>query len=204
MSDFDALMRRRRMCRSFQSRPLAPTDVHEIVDLACRAPSAGRSQGVRLILLEGDDRTAFWDLTLPADRRAAFRWPRLLNAPSLLVVFADPIAYVERYAEDDKRRSGLGVSPDDWPAPFWTIDAGMAVMAMLLAAEDRGLGALFFALRNGESAVRRHFDVDDRWQTIGVLALGYPDQTDPDVFGAGVSARRTRRGPSEIMRRGRG
>lgn len=201
MPTFDDLVRRRRMCRSFLPSPLPPRAVDDIVDLATRAPSAGRAQGLRVVCLEGVARDIYWDLTLPEPRRATFRWQRLLKAPTLLLVFADPDAYVARYRESDKRHTGLGESTEQWVTPYWTVDVAMAVMVMLLAAEERGFGALFFALANGEGAVRQHFEVPARLQTIGVVALGYPDTSDADALGQGRSARRPRLGADQVMRR---
>ena len=201
MPTFDDLVRRRRMCRSFLPKPLPPQAVDDIVDLATRAPSAGRAQGLRVVCLEGAARDTYWDLTLPERRRATFRWQRLLHAPTLLLVFADADAYVARYSEPDKRHTGLGESTEQWMTPYWTVDAAMAVMVMLLAAEERGFGALFFALANGEAAVRQRFEVPDHLQTIGVIALGYPDTSDVDALGRGRSAARPRLGADQVMRR---
>ena len=82
---------------------------------------------------------------LPGDRREGFAFPGLLEAPVLLLLFVDPDAYVERYAESDKAHTG-GNGRGEWRTPFWFVDAGMAAMSMLLAAEAYELGALFFAV----------------------------------------------------------
>ena len=42
-----------------------------LVDLASRAPSAGKTQGWHLVVLEGDETARFWDITLPPMRRGA-------------------------------------------------------------------------------------------------------------------------------------
>ena len=42
------------MCRSFTSDPVEPDLVDRLVDLASRAPSAGKTQGWHLVVLEGD------------------------------------------------------------------------------------------------------------------------------------------------------
>ena len=147
LTEFREVVRNRRMTRAFASEPIDPALVDDLVDLASRAPSAGKTQGWHVVVLEGADQIArYWDITLPADKRASFRWQHLLDAPVLMLPLADPSAYVERYAEPDKARTGLGDGVDAWPAPYWTIDTSMAVMTLLLAAEDRGLGALFFGV----------------------------------------------------------
>ncbi len=96
------------MTRAFDTRPVDPALLDEIVDLASRAPSAGKTQGWHLIVLEGADTARFWDITLPTMRRGAFRWKRLLDAPIIALPLADPRAYVERYSEADKKATGLG------------------------------------------------------------------------------------------------
>ena len=203
MSEFDAVVRRRRMCRSFRRDPVPAEVVDRLVDLASRAPSAGKTQGWHLVVLEGDETDRFWRHAFPAERRGGFRFPALFDAPLILLPFADPDAYVARYAEPDKARTGLGTGPQAWPTPYWTVDASMAVMTLLLAAEDEGLGALFFAVFNGEAAVRSELAVPDRLQLLGAIALGRPaDDADAPV-GRGASAGRARRRPAEIVQRGR-
>ena len=200
MADFTEVVRNRRVTRAFTGEPVSPAVVDDLVDLASRAPSAGKTQGWHLVVLEGAEQVArYWDITLPADQRAAFRWRHLLDAPVLMIPLADPAAYVGRYAEPDKARTGLGESADAWPAPYWTIDTSMAVMTLLLAAEDAGLGALFFGLFRGEDAVRSEFTIPDGLEIIGVVALGHPARS---LDEAGRSSARRRRSPAEIIHRG--
>jgi nitroreductase len=210
VADFADVVRSRRMTRSFDTRPVPPELLVELVDLASRAPSAGKTQGWHLVVLEAPDTARFWDITLPPMRRGAFRWKRLLDAPVIAIPLADPRAYVERYGEADKRASGLGAGTEAWPAPYWTVDTSMSVMTMLLAAEDLGLGALFFGIFRGERELRRALGIPPVMQILGAVALGYaapveakPTTTDAtDPGGPGRSAGRTRRTPDEIIHRG--
>ena len=171
------------------------------MDLAARAPSAGKTQGWHLIVLEGAATTSFWDATLPAERRPGFRWQGLMSAPVIALTLADPQAYVDRYAEPDKARSGLGQSADAWPTPYWTVDASMSVMTLLLAAEDAGLGALFFGVFSGEAELRSSLGIPANLQLLGALALGWPALPRPER-GEGLSARRNRRSAAEIIHDG--
>lgn len=187
------------MTRSFVSSPVAPGVIEECVDLAGRAPSAGKSQGWHVIILEGDDVARYWDIALPPDRRSTFAFPGLLRAPALLISLCDPRAYLSRYSEEDKRATGLGASTTNWPAPFWTIDASFSTMTLLLALEDAGLGALFFAHAN-EAGLRDVFGIPDEVQIIGVIAAGHKD-LDGDI--GGRSAGRPRRDLSSVIHRSR-
>jgi nitroreductase len=185
------------MCRSFRPDPVEPGVVDHLVDLASRAPSAGKAQGWHVVVLEGEQTDRFWRHAFAPERRDGFRWPGLFAAPVILLPFADPDAYVARYAEPDKARTGLGAGAEAWPTPYWTVDASMAVMTLLLAAEDAGLGALFFAVFNGEAEVRAELGVPDHVQLLGAIALGWP----AEAAGPGASADRPRRTPDQIIHR---
>ncbi len=187
------------MVRAFQDQPLPEGSLDRILDAARRMPSAGNTQGTELIVLEGPDQTAeYWDVTLPAGRRRSFRWPDLLAAPVLVIPLAAPNAYVERYAESDKAESGLGLSVDRWTVPYWDVDAGFAVLAMLLTAVDLDLGALFFGIFRHERELLDRLGVPHGLHAVGTVAVGHPARDRP-----GRSAGRRRRTLDEVVHRGR-
>jgi nitroreductase len=193
----DAL-RRRRMVRSFTTDPVPAGVLDRILEAGRRAPSAGHTQAVEHLVLEGPEQTGrYWEVTLPAPRRPAFRWSGLLRAPVLVMVYVRPDAYARRYAEPDKAATGLGSGPADWPVPYWHVDAGMAVMAMLLTVVDEGLGALFFGQFDHADALREAFGVPPGFDAVGTIALGHPAPDEP-----GRSAARPRRGITEVVHRG--
>ena len=189
------------MTRGFSTRPVDAKLISQIVDLASRAPSAGKTQGWHALVITASDTAKFWDDTLAVEKRESFRWKQLLDAPVIALVFADPLAYVERYSERDKAHTGLGVSAEAWPTPYWTVDASFAAMTMLLAAEDAGLGALFFAVFNGEKELRTRLCVPDALQLIGAIAIGWPLESDElnAKASASASANRTRRSADQII-----
>lgn len=169
------MVRGRRMCRAFRGDAIHASVLDRVLDAGRRAPSAGNTAGTHLLVLEGAAQTArYWDVTLPTARRASFRWPRLLDAPVLVLPLADPAAYVARYAEPDKAASGLGEGADRWVTPYWTVDTAFAAMTMLLAAEDEGLGALFFGMFDHTAAVLTALGVPAGFEAIGTIALGHP------------------------------
>lgn len=190
-------IRRRRMVRSFDGRPVPPELVDRLLDLARRAPSAGNVQAVSFVVLDGSETGRLWDVTLPPERRASFRWQGLPAAPVVIVPLVSPAAYPARYAEDDKAATGLGAGTDAWPVPYWWVDGGMVVHALLLAAVDAGLGALFFGLFEHEHAVLDALGVPEGWRALGAVALGWPA---PD--GPGRSAGRPRPDLPEVVHRG--
>jgi nitroreductase len=176
------VIRRRRMVRRFTDGPVPRRLVDGIVDAGLRAPSAGFSQGTAVLVLEGPDQTPdFWRLIerspdgtapVPGGRREGMR-----TAPVIVIPLSDKGAYLARYSEPDK--AGLGMDREEgWPVPYWDVDAAFSAMAMLLAATDAGLGAVFFGIFHGERALLDHLGVPAGVRPIGAIALGWPAADD--------------------------
>lgn len=193
------MLRTRRMCRDFLADPVDEVLLDRVLGAAFRGPAAGNTHALDLVVLRGADTARHWDLTLPAERRDDFPWPGLLHAPVLVEVVVDPGAYVERYGRDDKSATGLGDHHEAWPVPYWFVDGGAAVMALLLAAEAEGLGALFFGLFDHEPAVLDALGVPAGRRAVGSVALGWPA---PDGRRPSLSARRGRPDPERHLHLG--
>lgn len=192
------------MIRSFTDEPVAPESLERILDLANRAPSAGNSQGWHFVVLEGPAQTRrFWDVTLPPERRAEFRWPALLSAPVLVLPLADADRYVARYAEPDKAATGLGEGAGAWPVPYWVVDTSFATMTLLHAVVDEGLGALFFGIFRREAELLAELGVPQGLRPIGAIAIGHPAiGTSDGATEAGRSQGRGRRPLDQVVHRG--
>jgi nitroreductase len=195
--EWEKVVRSRRMVRDFTDAPVDDAMLERLLDLARRVPSAGFSQGIDFIVLNGVEQTArFWDRTLPPDERAAFPWPGLLQAPVLVLPMADAAAYVARYAQPDKAHAGLGTSADDWPIPYWYVDTAMAAMTLLHGVVDAGLGALFFGIFRNEAELLADLGVPAGIRPVGAIAIGHPTDAARAVQAEG-SARTRRRRPLE-------
>ena len=192
------VVHRRRMTRSFDPRPVNPTVLDGLVALARRAPAAGNTDGLDWVVLEGAGTARFWDVTMPAPRRASFVYPGLLDAPVVLVPVAHPGAYLARYDEADKAGSGLA-DEARWPVPYWSLDGAMAVMILLLAAEEAGLGALWFGVFRQGDRLAASLGIPPDRQVLGAVALGHPAA---GPARAGRSAGRARRPVAETIHRG--
>ncbi len=83
--------------------------------------------------------------------------------------------------------------------PYWFVDGGLAVMVMLLAAADAGLGACFLGNFRGEVALRGALGVPDDRRYLGAVLMGQPGGADPPSR----SLVRPRRQPLDVVRRGR-
>jgi len=170
--EFADVVRRRRMVHVFEQRPVDPALIDRLLDIARRGPSAGFSQGTDFLVL--DDPAAlgrFWDLTDdPQFPRADDE--RAVAPPVVVLAFADPGRYLERYSEPDKIAFGLGEA-EAWPVKFWDTDTAMACMLLLLAAVDAGIGGWLFGLAHGIDDVGRELGVPPDRNLIAAIGLGY-------------------------------
>ena len=197
--EFADVVASRQMTRHFRADPVEPGILETILATALRAPSAGFTQGIDLLLLtDAPARERFWRLASEAAWRSSSAAVDLVAAPTVVVPVADPAAYLERYREPDKSGSFLGGRPaEDWPVPFWTVDAAFTVMQLLLAATNANLGALFFALHGDAAELLAALGVPPGRVAIGGVLLGHRSATDPRTS----PSRRPRRGINEVVHR---
>ena len=102
-------------------------------------------------------RPRYWDVTLPERRRAGFPLARPAAGPGA----GRPRRGPRRLrgaatARPTRPRTGLGDGAEAWPVPYWFVDGGAAVMALLLAAEAaRAGGAVLRPVRPRARRARR-------------------------------------------------
>jgi nitroreductase len=192
------VVRRRRMTRNFSGRPLDPGVLDRLLAPALRAPSAGNTQGRDFVVLEGPSETGtYWQATTDqAWRDGSRRFDGLSRAPVVVLPFADPAAYVARYAEADKARGDE--PPVEWVVPYWWADTAFATMSLLLAAADQQIGAAFLGNFRGEEALRAALGVPDGLRWFGAVLLGEAAEPDPPSS----SASRPRRTIGDSVHRG--
>jgi nitroreductase len=171
--EFKEVVRRRRMVRNYDPDRAVPRETLErVVASAQRAPSAGFSQGQRLVVVTNEEkRRAIADICDEPHYVAAGFDPWISRAPALLVPCVSEQIYRSRYREPDKRRPG---EPDmDWPIPYWWVDAGATLMLVLLAAVDEGLAAGFLGTHD-VAGLQATLGLDDDMVPIGVVTIGHP------------------------------
>jgi nitroreductase len=135
------ILKQRRMVRHYDPAPIPRDSIERIIRTVRRAPSGGFSQGQRLVVVTNGDTRARIAQLLHEDEWVAQGSERWLSvAPVHIVVCAREQDYHDRYNEPDKLAITGGVEIE-WPAPFWFVDAGAAMMLLLLAASDEGLAA---------------------------------------------------------------
>ena len=181
--EFSELVQRRRMVRHFAPDPIERSVLERIAATAQRAPSAGFSQGQRLVIVTDAARKR---------RLAELAWegsytdqgfdPWISEAPALFVPAVSAKVYVDRYNEPDKRDpSEPPGTAAEWDVPYWWMDIGCTVMLILLAAVDEGLAAGF---AGGEfDGMRELVGLPADFTPVGVIPVGrpLPDKRSPSL-----------------------
>lgn len=194
--DFLDVVRRRRMVRRFAPEPVPDEVIERLVRVAQHAPSAGFSQGVSFVAVTDEERrTQVAALCGEAGYVAAGFGPFVSGAPVQIVVCTSEAVYQARYREPDKRRAAA--RDPLFPVPWWYVDAGAALMLLLLAAVDEGLASAFVGIRDHDG-LRDLLGIPPDVMPVGVALIGRPA---PDRRSR--SLQRGRRPLDEVLHRER-
>jgi FMN reductase [NAD(P)H] len=186
--EFKEILSRRRMVRAYEHRPISREALERIAGTIRRAPSAGFSQGQRLLVItESGQRAAVAEAAGEQFYVEQGFAPWISTAAALVVVCTREQDYHERYQQPDKTVEGAEIQ---WPVPYWHADAGAAAMLVLLAAVDEGLAAGVLGIPADRMArVRELLALPDDVAIVEVITLGHPAE---DSASDRLSSRGTR------------
>lgn len=187
--DFTEVLRKRQMVRSYTDQPVSEDALLRIVEVTRRAPSAGFSQGYRLVVVTDPEvRRQAADI---AERRyVELGFPRwIAQAPAHIYVGTREQSYHERYSGEELRP---GHSEIPWPVPFWWFDCGALFMLLQLAALNEGLATgIFSSVYTDElDELAKVGGLPDDVALAGVITVGHRDPDAPVVIPPNAAARR--------------
>ena len=168
--DFIEVVMKRRAVRRFEDGGVEPDVIERIARLVQRAPSAGFSQGQRLVVVTEPDRRREVARICGEEEMEADFGPWISECAAQFVPCVSETIYHHRYQEADK------VLPDgseiDWPVPFWWVDIGATMQNVWLAAVNEGLGCGFVG--PDIDGLRRFLGIPEAFVPIGVMPVGRP------------------------------
>jgi nitroreductase len=147
----------RRSVRKYTPQTIPDELVIELLAASMQAPSAGNQQPWHFILVTDRDQLASLDDVLPDGKM-------LKNAPIGIVICAD-------------------LELEQYPG-YWVQDCSNAAMSILLAAHDRGLGAVWVGVYPVEERVvnlKQILGLPASVIPLNVIPLGYPAATHEPV-----------------------
>ncbi|HET7571517.1 MAG TPA: nitroreductase family protein [Gaiellaceae bacterium] len=194
--EFRRLLRRRRMVRHYERDPVPAETLERIAATIRHAPSAGHSQGWRALVVTDPGL-----LSALAEDEARELEPGLEpwfgSAPAHVLILTREEDYHDRYRQPDKLQGGEEI---EWPVPFWFVDAGAALMLVLLAAIDEGLACGVYGVPVAvEPRVRELLAIPADLRIVAGVTVGRP-APDPGWSRVTSRATRPRRPVEEVVR----
>jgi nitroreductase len=169
--------------------------LERIARAARRGPNAGYSQGLRLLVI--DDPETIEALASMQEDEGSKSWFR--TAAAHVLVLTREQDYHDRYNQPDKLAVTGGVEVL-WPVPFWHVDAGAALMLVLLAALEEGLGAGVYGVPVEEDARWRELlQIPEDLTIVTGVTVGHPAE-DPDRERASSVFSQRRRAHDEVVK----
>ncbi len=194
MGSFYDLLKKRRAVRSYTGEGVSRETLERIARAARRGPNAGYSQGLRLLVV--DDPETIEALTATEDDERSRAW--FLNAAAHIFVMTREQDYHDRYTQPDKLAITGGVEVV-WPVPFWHVDAGAALMLVLLAALEEGLGAGVYGVpAEDDERVRELLGIPADLTIVTGVTIGHPAE-DPDSDRSSSVFSQRRRAQDEVV-----
>ena len=169
--EFAELVRKRRTVRRFEDRPVDRAILEGIARLAQRTPSAGFSQGQRVVIVtDAEQRRRVAETCDEAWYVEAGMGPWITECAAQFIPCVSEQIYHRRYQEADKLEDGEEIA---WPTPYWWVDIGKTSMVLMLAAHDAGLAA-GFAGPQDVPGLKRVLGLPEEFHPVGVIPVGHP------------------------------
>ena len=151
-ASFASVVKRRRMIRKYEERPVPEEEIRALLRYAVRAPSAGNLQPWEFILVRAPEVRAQL-------AKAAMNQNSVATAPIIIATCAD----IQRMGEKYGTRGAF----------YSLVDTAFASLLILLGATERGLGACFVGAYNPEE-VAKILHLPTHVRPVGLITLGYP------------------------------
>ena len=143
---FAKLVEQRYSVRKYDSRPIEPEKMEQILNAGRLAPTAVNYQPQRILVLQGEDMEKFTECT-----------PFRFNQPAVLVVCYDK-------KESWKSRSGREIGD---------VDGTIVMTTMMYQAQELGLGSCVLGIYK-EALLRERFRIPEQLEIVALMTLGYP------------------------------
>ena len=195
MGSFYDLLKKRRMVRHYSGEPVPRETLERIAATVRRAPSAGFSQGQRILVV--DDPALLARIAARGDDEMPEGVePWFETAAAQVFVMTREDDYHDRYQRDDKLQDGDEI---EWPVPFWHVDAGAAMMLVLLAAIEEGLAAAVYGIfGEDEQKLRDLLGIPTEFTLVAGISIGHP-LPDPGWSSKTSRATQRRRAVDELV-----
>lgn len=171
--EFRDVVMKRRAVRRFEEGGVEREVIERIARLAQRTPSAGFSQGQRLVVVTDPERRREVAHLCGEEEYEDVFGPWISECAAQYIPCVSEAIYHRRYQEPDKvQDDGTKI---DWPIPYWWVDVGATMQNVMLAAVDEGLACGFVGTdADGWVRLKAFLGIPDEFAPIGVMPVGRP------------------------------
>lgn len=187
ISALENILKKRRSIREYSEKPVPESEITKIIDLAALAPSGQNRQPWEFYAVTGREKILSLSAIVKArvdelskhvdeDNAALFdRYKGFFtffsSAPCLIAVAAKPYASIRTLFKDDFDMASFGLAADTTHIQ----SASAAVMAMLLAASERGLAACWNTnIMIAGKEISQFLNIRAPYELMCLVSLGYP------------------------------
>ena len=169
--EFTDVVMKRRAVRRFEDGGVDRDVIERIARLAQRSPSAGFSQGQRLVVVTEPDRRREVARICGEEFYEEVFGPWISECAAQFIPCVSEEIYHRRYQEPDKiDEDGNEI---EWPVPYWFVDVGGTMQTIWLATVNEGLGCGFVGTDDLD-ALKAALGIPDEFTPIGVMPVGRP------------------------------
>ena len=173
LSNFPSLVKKRIVVRKFKEARTGKfdLDIKEIAINGVKIPTAGFSRGIEILtVLSQDSISKIAIITNEKKFTDKGLDPWVSWSEGIIIILVNKNAYIDRYSKEDKNSS---LNIDNWHIPYWYVDAGAALMNILLGAEDKGLGSGFLGGHSIDiNGLRSEFSIPEEIEILGLVPIG--------------------------------
>jgi nitroreductase len=153
--EFDEVVKKRKMIRRYQARPIPDSIVDKLLENAHKAPSAGHTQIQEFIIVTDSE-------TKKKLRKVSVNQEQVEEAPLLIVVCANTSRSIGRYGRRGREF-------------YSVVDGAFASMLILLTAVNEGAGAGFVGAFEDDK-VSEILGLPEYVRPVGIITLGFSDE----------------------------
>jgi nitroreductase len=171
--EFQDVVMKRRAVRRFEEGGVDRDVIERIARLAQRTPSAGFSQGQRLVVIVDQELRREVARICGEEQYEPLFGPWISECAAQFIPCVSEQIYHRRYQEPDKiDEEGREI---DWPIPYWWVDIGATMQNVMLAAVDAGLGCGFVGTdADGWDRLKTVLGIPAEFAPVGVMPVGRP------------------------------
>ena len=156
--EFSELVRKRRSTHYFTDDQVTEEELSYVLEAARWAPSAGNAQPTRYIVVRDEEtRGKIWESTSGIDGITPQNF--IKKAPVHIIVLTDTNAYKGKQSSIKSELYSIQ-------------DSSAAIMNMLLAVADIGMGACWVGMFR-EEYLRELFELTDNLKPVAIIPVGH-------------------------------